>query len=67
MKSHEPTTTHSIIRTSPKGGRFVGTCDLCGAKGLTLADMGKECPNWGGVTEDQALLSVLLADDEAES
>lgn len=55
----EPTTTHSIIRTSPKGGQFVGMCDLCGEKGLMLADMGKECQNWGGATEDQALLSVL--------
>lgn len=34
---------HSIKRTSPKGGEFVGTCTLCGKPGLKFADIGEVC------------------------
>lgn len=35
---------HDIERTSPKGGKFLGTCVNCGAKGLSSVDALKPCP-----------------------
>ena len=51
--------THSVERTSPMGGPFVGVCRLCGAVGLTSGDALKPCPNPSGLTQDEALLDAL--------
>lgn len=52
-------TTHAIERTSPKGGRFIGTCMKCGRPGLTIADMGEPCENIAGMTQDEAVLLAV--------
>jgi len=60
--SDKITQMHSIERTSPKGGRFVGVCTLCGEKGLTPSDMSRVCANPEGVTEDEAILRAIDPD-----
>ena len=53
---------HAINRTSPKGGKFIGTCMKCGKTGLTLADaMTEECENVARMSDDDALLNALEA------
>ena len=53
--------THSIERTSPKGPgqKFIGTCTLCGKKGLTFKDMDEECPNQRELTKEEALIEAI--------
>lgn len=50
---------HHIERTSPKGAAFLGTCRLCGAANLTMADAMNDCPNVRGLSETAALLETL--------
>ena len=50
---------HAIERTSPKGGPFIGTCRLCGLKGLTIGNSQDDCENVRALTEDQALIEAL--------
>ena len=52
---------HHIERTSPKGKgqKFIGTCRLCGATGLTFEDAAKPCPNPRGLTPDESLLEAI--------
>jgi hypothetical protein len=54
--------THSLERTSPKGGPFIGRCRLCGKQGLTFADMGEPCQNPRGLTADEALIDAVKGD-----
>lgn len=54
-----PSSRHSLERTSPKGQRFVGTCVLCGQENLTTANMNDECPNQRGLTPDEALIEAI--------
>lgn len=51
--------THSLERTSPKGGPFIGVCVLCGAIGLPAAAAAQPCPNPGGTSQDDALLDAI--------
>lgn len=53
--------THSIERTTPKGPghKFVGTCVLCGERGLVASDALKECPNQRGLTQEEALIEAI--------
>jgi hypothetical protein len=53
---------HSLQRTSPKGEDFVGRCVQCGKPDLRSPFEG-ECPNPEGVTQDEALLRAIGADD----
>lgn len=55
----EPSRSHSLERTSPKGGPFVGTCRLCGKAGLTISDMSQECENQRGLSQDEALVEAI--------
>lgn len=55
----QPAKGHSLVRTSPMGEKFIGTCPQCGMKGLTFADLGDECPNQRGVSCEDVLLEVL--------
>jgi hypothetical protein len=57
-----PSRQHSLERTSPKGGPFVGTCRLCGKAGLTLDDMRDECENQRGLSSDEALIEAVKGD-----
>lgn len=50
---------HAIMRTSPKGEAFVGTCRLCGQDNLKMEDARKECSNVRGLTQEEALLEVI--------
>lgn len=49
---------HSLERTSPKGGPFIGTCTKCGKTGLTLSDR-SECPNPANIGQDEALMMAI--------
>jgi hypothetical protein len=55
----EPSRQHSLNRTSPKGGPFVGTCALCGKTGLTFDNMRDECDNQRNLTQDEALIEAV--------
>jgi hypothetical protein len=59
-----PSNKHSLRRTSPKGGPFIGTCFLCGTPNLTLENMQDECPNQRGLTQDQAVVEAVLGEDD---
>ena len=53
------TRNHSLRRTSPKGGPFIGVCVLCGQE-MTLAEMSKtECPNQRRLTNDEAVIEAV--------
>lgn len=56
---------HRIERTSPKGlgQKFIGTCAQCGKAGLTFADIDEDCPNPDGLTQDEALIAAIDAED----
>ena len=49
--------SHLIIRTSPKGGPFLGTCKYCGQQNLKIEDANKECPK--GKSTQQALIEAI--------
>lgn len=55
----QPSRMHSLNRTSPKGGPFVGTCALCGKTGLTLDAMREECENPRGLTQAEAIVEAV--------
>lgn len=57
-----PSRQHSLERTSPKGGPFVGTCRLCGKAGLTFDDMRKECENQRNLSSDEAVIEAIKGD-----
>lgn len=50
---------HLIVRTSPKGGPFVGTCSLCGKTGLSSEAALERCDNCRGLTADEAVLEAI--------
>ena len=51
---------HALVRTSPKGGDFLGTCTLCGKRDVSLSlAVKEECPNIRGLTEDEALIEIV--------
>jgi hypothetical protein len=58
-KPEQPSTTHALVRTSPKGGPFRGTCIQCEATDLPAEAAMQPCPNPGGRTQTQSLLTVL--------
>lgn len=51
--------THALVRTSPKGTLFIGTCTQCGTKDLPMRAALEPCPNQRALTRDGALLEVL--------
>lgn len=51
--------THAVIRTSPKGEKFVGRCIKCGEEGLGLGGALIDCPADAIVSDRQALLDIL--------
>lgn len=56
---------HHVERTSPKGpGQpFIGTCRLCGMKGLKASAALEDCENVRGLTAEEALVETILGDD----
>lgn len=51
--------SHSLERTSPKGGPFIGTCTKCGQKNLTFKQLHDECVNPANITDAEALSLAL--------
>jgi hypothetical protein len=51
--------THSLERTSPLGGPFVGMCVLCGMTGLPSGAALQPCANPDGVSSDSALIAAI--------
>lgn len=58
--------THVLERTSPMGGPFLGTCILCGSKGLTMRQANEPCMNPAMVSERDALIAAIEGDDVDE-
>ena len=54
--------THALIRTSPSGALFLGTCIQCGMKDLPMRAALEPCPNPRGLTSGAALLEVMGED-----
>lgn len=50
---------HALVRTSPKGGKFIGVCIQCGKDNLPTSAVGLECPNTFMATEEQSLLYMI--------
>lgn len=46
---------HHLVRSSPKGGPFLGTCVCCGIGRLAAAQAQLECPNPAGLVESEAM------------
>jgi len=55
---------HSLERTSPKGGPFIGTCTKCGLRDIPLARMQEPCANPANLSDDDALIIAIEGDDE---
>jgi hypothetical protein len=50
--------THTLERTSPKGGPFIGTCTRCGRQNLRMGDALEECSNDRNISDDDALIDL---------
>lgn len=50
---------HTLIRTSPIGDAFVGTCTKCGLDKLSFKDMNNPCENSRGVSQGASLLEAI--------
>lgn len=54
--------SHAVIRTSAKGGPFVGRCLKCGEDGLGLSAALECCPADNAVSDTQALIEILASE-----
>jgi hypothetical protein len=50
---------HALMRTSPKGGPFVGTCMKCGTENIPLSAARQECQNPINLTADETLILAI--------
>lgn len=50
---------HALVRTSPTGTKFRGTCLKCGLQGLTISQSTSFCENITDITDKEALLLIL--------
>jgi len=55
---------HHVERTSPKGRDFIGTCRLCGKRGLKASAALEDCENVRGLTEEEAMLEIITGRPE---
>lgn len=53
----EPTRTHGLERTSPKGEPFLGRCVYCGQEGLTMRAAQEPCDK--APAQDQQVLDAI--------
>lgn len=53
---------HSLNRTSPKDGPFIGTCMKCGTEGLSLSDAQGECQNPANMSDGECLVASINDD-----
>jgi hypothetical protein len=49
--------THSLERTSPKGGMFIGRCVYCGKEGLLIKAVSEPCEK--APDQNQQILDVI--------
>lgn len=56
--------SHAVIRTSPKGGPFIGHCSKCGEKGLGMGAALRDCPADNLISDEAALLEILDQPDK---
>lgn len=54
MDKATATRNHSLERTSPLGGTFIGTCMTCGRTGLLAVAATEPCDATVGMTDDEA-------------
>lgn len=54
----EPSDNHALVRTSPKGQKFIGRCVKCGKDGLSMMDT-TPCINPSGMSDSEALIGIL--------
>lgn len=59
------TRTHSIERTSPKGGPFLGTCRYCSRINLPMSAATEHCPM--APTQDVQIIDTLAAPADART
>ena len=54
-----------VVRTSPKGTPFIGTCKSCGKTGITFDALAEDaCPDPVGMTYEQAILTAIEPETE---
>lgn len=51
--------SHSLERTSPKGGPFIGRCTKCGMTDIPLSRMHEDCANPANLSDTDALELAL--------
>ena len=51
--------SHSLERTSPKGGPFIGRCTKCGTEDIPLSRMHEHCVNPANLSNADALELAL--------
>lgn len=51
--------SHAVIRTSPKGGPFIGQCSKCGKRELGMGAALEDCPADHLVSDEAALLDII--------
>jgi hypothetical protein len=51
--------SHSLNRTSPKGGPFLGTCVKCGIGNIPLSKLHTHCPNPANITNNESLILII--------
>jgi hypothetical protein len=54
---------HSLSRTSPKGGPFIGTCIKCGMTDIPLSRINEPCTNPANLSQSDALAVAIGAHD----
>ena len=57
---------HSLRRTSPKGGPFIGTCTKCGVENIPLEKMHTPCANPANITQEEALMLAIKDSSHAQ-
>lgn len=55
--------THALVRTSPMGGKFLGTCRQCGRTNLPSSAALEYCDNPRGMTQADSLLEAIEDDN----
>ncbi len=54
--------SHSLKRTSPKGGPFIGYCTKCGQEDIPLSKLHDHCPNPADFSDEDALMRAITGD-----
>lgn len=55
---------HALVRTSPKGGPFIGACMKCGMENLPITATGKPCVNPADMPQKETLILAVKGLDQ---